>query len=135
MIWHLILNTKQPSVSTCPWCRIYFDSVCHMSLFPKLIKSLLWHNWYNKLNAVVKWNSSYSKSFCVTYDTWQGSVLSLYLFNICINQLLLDLNTVMWCRHQNRWYTVQLYSLCRWYYLIINTCSTSTKSNWCMCWI
>ena len=53
---------------------------------------LLLYNWYNKLNAVVKWNGSYSKSFCVTRGTRQGSVLSPYLFNICINQLSLDLN-------------------------------------------
>ena len=47
---------------------------------------LLLYNWYNKLNAVVKWNGSYSKSFCVTRGTRQGSVLSSYLFNIFINQ-------------------------------------------------
>ena len=52
---------------------------------------LLLYNWYNKLNAVVKWNGSYSKSFCATHGTWQGSVLSPYLF-FFINQLLLDLN-------------------------------------------
>ena len=50
------------------------------------------YNWYNKLNAVVKWNGSYSKSFCVTHGERQGSVLSPYLFNIYINQPLLDLN-------------------------------------------
>ena len=74
-----------------------FDSICHVSLFLKLIhvlpihERLVLYNWY-KLNAVVKWNGSYSKSFCVTGGTRQGSVLSPYLFNISINQLLLDLN-------------------------------------------
>ena len=68
-----------------------------MSLFLKLIQVLpvhewlLLYNWYNKLNAVVKWNGSYSKSFCVTRGTRQGGVLSLYLLNIFINKLLLDL--------------------------------------------
>ena len=75
-----------------------FDSICHVSLFLKLIhvlpvhEWLLLYNWYNKLNAVVKWNGSYSKSFCVTRGTRQGSVLSPDLFNIFINQLLPDLN-------------------------------------------
>ena len=69
-----------------------------MSLFLKLIQVLPVHgwlvlyNWYNKLNAVVKWNGSYSKPFDVTRGTRQGSVLSSYLLNIFINQLLLDLN-------------------------------------------
>ena len=69
-----------------------------MSLFLKVIhvlpvhEWLLLYNWYNKLNAVVKWNGSYSKSFCVIRGTRQGSVLSPYLFNSFINQLLLDMN-------------------------------------------
>ena len=78
--------------------EIFFDSICHRSLFLKLIhvlpvhEWLLLYNWYDKLNAVVKWNGSYSKPFDVTRGTRQGSVLSPYLFNIFINQLLLDLN-------------------------------------------
>ena len=50
------------------------------------------YNWYNKLNVVVKWNGSNSKPFDETRGTRQGSVLSPYLFNIFINQLLFDLN-------------------------------------------
>ena len=46
----------------------------------------------SQMNAVVKWNGSCSNLFCVTRGTRQGSVLSPYLFNIFINQLLLDLN-------------------------------------------
>ena len=79
-----------------------FDSTCHVSLFLKLIHVLPvqeWlsgycykYDWYNKLNAVVKWNGSYSKSCCVTRGTQQRCVLSTYRFNIFINQLLLDLN-------------------------------------------
>ena len=44
-----------------------FDSICHVSLFLKLIyvlptyQWLLLYNWYRKLNAVVKWNGCYSK--------------------------------------------------------------------------
>ena len=75
-----------------------FDSICHVSLFLKLIdvlptyQWLLLYIWYRKLNAVVKWNGCYSKMFDITRGTRQGSKLSPYLFNIFINQLLLDLN-------------------------------------------
>ena len=40
----------------------------------------------------MKWNGCYSKTFDITRGTRQGSKLSPYLFNIFINQLLLDLN-------------------------------------------
>ena len=40
----------------------------------------------------MKWNGCYSKRFDITRGTRQGSKLSPYLFNIFINQLLLDLN-------------------------------------------
>ena len=76
MILHIILNLK-----TALDAEKCFDSIGHVSLFLKLINVLpihewlLLYNWYNKLNAVVKWNGSYSKSFCVTRGTRQGSVL------------------------------------------------------------
>ena len=69
-----------------------------MSLFLKLIdvlhtyQWLLLYNWYRKLNAVVKWNGCYSKTFDITCGNGQGSKLSPYLFHIFVNQLLLDLN-------------------------------------------
>ena len=75
-----------------------FDSICHVSLFLNLIhvfpihEWLLLYNWYNKLNVEIKWIGSYSKSFCVTRGTRQGSFLSPYLFNSFINQLLLNVN-------------------------------------------
>ena len=84
---------SQNNVRRRPSCRTIFDSICHVSLFLKLIhvlhahEWLLLYNWYNKLNAVVRWNGSYSKSFCVTRGTRQGSVFSPYLFNIFINKL------------------------------------------------
>ena len=74
---------------------VVYNSIGHVSLFLKLIhvlpvyEWLLLYKWHNKLNAVVKWNGSYSKPFFVTRGTRQGSVLSLYLFNIFINQLLI----------------------------------------------
>ena len=40
----------------------------------------------------MKWNGCYSTTFNITRGTRHGSKLSPYLFNIFINQLLLDLN-------------------------------------------
>ncbi len=74
-----------------------FDSVCHVSLFVKLIDVLpqyQWlylYNWYRNLKGVVKWNGSFSNVFDVTRGTRQGSVLSPYLFNIFLNDLLIQL--------------------------------------------
>ena len=74
-----------------------FDSICHVSLFLKLIDVLpayqwiLLYNWYKRLEAVVKWEGSYSGTFAVGRGTRQGSIISPYLFNIFINLLLLDL--------------------------------------------
>ena len=76
-----------------------FDYICHVSLFLKLYYVLPVHewlplyNWYNKLNAVVKLNGSYSKSFCVTRGARQGSNLSTYLFKIIISKLFKTINT------------------------------------------
>ena len=70
-----------------------------MSLFLKLIDVLpvhhwlLLYNWYSKLNGIVKWNGTRGDSFNITRGTRQGSIISPYLFNIFINQLLYDLQS------------------------------------------
>ncbi len=49
-----------------------FDSVCHFSLFVKLIGVLpdihwlLLYNWYRQLNVVVKWRGCFSGAFTVS---------------------------------------------------------------------
>ena len=69
-----------------------FDSICHVSLFLKRIDVLpvnhwlLLYNWYSKLNGIVKWNGTRGDSLNITRGTRQESIISPYLFNICINQ-------------------------------------------------
>ena len=75
------------------------DSICHVSLFLKLIhvlpvhEWLLLYNWYDKLNAVVKWNGSYSKPFDVTRGTRQGSVLSPYFICDCTYEYVCNVSS------------------------------------------
>ena len=79
MFWFYMSRVTVSKVNSCFTCTW-------------VVKYYILHNLYNKLNAIVKWNGSYSKSFCVTRGIRQGSVPSPYLFNNFINQLLLDLN-------------------------------------------
>ena len=46
------------------------------------------------MRSVVRWNNEYSHYFSITRGTKQGSILSPTLFNIFINDLLLELNNV-----------------------------------------
>lgn len=75
-----------------------FDSIDHISLFYKLKPILninhwvLLHTWYGKLRSTVRWNSCLSPHFAISRGTRQGSLLSPHLFNIFINDLLMELN-------------------------------------------
>ena len=75
-----------------------FDSIWHdgllYKLFPKMT-NILWRllfNWYGSLHALVRINGSDSDIFRVTRGTRQGSVLSPYIFNIFIDDLLRELD-------------------------------------------
>ena len=47
-------------------------------------------DWYSKLESVVKWNSVFSKPYSVSCGVCQGGILSPFLFNLYINDLLKD---------------------------------------------
>ena len=75
-----------------------FVSVWHTALFYKLHCKIppehwvLLYQWYNGLVSTVKWNNTYSRFFRVTKGTWQGSILSPHLFNIFLDDILMDLS-------------------------------------------
>jgi len=75
-----------------------FDRVNHFTLFSKLIECNVPPcfinviiDWYSKLESVVKWNSVFSKPYNVSCGVRQGGILSPFLFNLYINDLLKDL--------------------------------------------
>ena len=77
-----------------------FDCINHEKLFAKLyecgapqcfISVLL--NWYSKLTSCVRWNGILSGVFRVSCGVPQGGILSPFLFNIYVDDLLYLLNS------------------------------------------
>ena len=75
-----------------------FDTVHHDTLMSKLLQAgipcwitNLLSNWYSKLHVAVRWNGCLSHFFQVSSGVRQGSILSPALFNMYINQLIVDL--------------------------------------------
>lgn len=76
-----------------------FDRVNHKKLFSKLldrgipgdiVKLLMY--WYSEQLFVVRWGNTFSDCFKVSNGVRQGGVLSPYLYNVYIDELLLVLN-------------------------------------------
>ena len=74
-----------------------FDTIWHDGLFYKLMGTLprshwlFLYQWYKCMTCIVKWKGSYSQPFRVYRGTKQGSIISPTLFNIFINDLLVEL--------------------------------------------
>ena len=75
-----------------------FDTIWHKGLFYKLYGKIpndhwvLLYKWYSNLKATVKWKGKTSQFFDITKGTRQGSILSPYIFNIFIDDLLQELD-------------------------------------------
>jgi hypothetical protein len=76
-----------------------FDRVNHFGLLAKLGKKglgkemlLLLHSWLNSLKFSVRWNSFVSRPFVAQSGILQGSLISPKLFNVYINDMLVELN-------------------------------------------
>ena len=76
-----------------------FDTIWHEGLFYKLLDILprsYWlflYKWYKSMECIVRWDGSSSQPFKVYRGTRQGSILSPSLFNVFINDLLIELSS------------------------------------------
>ena len=77
-----------------------FDRISHAKLFNKLVARnapcclidfLI--DWYSKLYSCVRWNSTLSKYFVVKLGVRQGGILSPFLFNVYVDDLLHNLES------------------------------------------
>jgi len=96
----VIINTKNSHAYMCSLdAEKCFNSICHKSLFYKLTGVLpinhwlVLYNWYQSLNAKVRWKGQLSKTLTITGGICQGCILSPILFNVFINEMLLQLQS------------------------------------------
>jgi retron-type reverse transcriptase len=75
-----------------------FDRIDHFTLLDKLISRRLpvcfikvISCWYSKLFSSVRWNSVYSDEFKVVSGVRQGGILSPILFNVYVDDMIVNL--------------------------------------------
>ena len=77
-----------------------FDRISHAKLFNKLVARNascclidILVDWYSKLYSCVRWNSTLSEYFVVKLGVRQGGILSPFLFNVYVDDLLHNLES------------------------------------------
>ena len=88
------MNNKDTPVYICSLdAQKCFDSIWHDGLFHKLtgkIPDLHWiflYKWYRSSKAQARWTGELSSQFNISKGMQQGSMLSLRLFSVFINDL------------------------------------------------
>ena len=95
-----------------------FDRISHVKLFRKLIKRHVPScligvlcNWYSKLHSCVRWNGTLSAYFIVRCGVRQGGVLSPFLFNIYVDDLIAELEASdIGCHVANQYFGCIMYA-------------------------
>lgn len=95
-----------------------FDRVNHIVLINKLIERnvplcfiKVLKNWYERLTAAVRWNGTLSFKFNIKCGVRQGSILSPLLFNIYVDDLIVQLsNSNLGCFIGNKFFGCIMYA-------------------------
>jgi hypothetical protein len=95
-----------------------FDRISYSKLFRKLIDKgiptylvRILYYWYFKQTVCVRWNRTISEKFYVSNGVRQGGILSPLLFNVYMNNLSFQLNSLpIGCVLQNRILNNRMYA-------------------------
>jgi exonuclease III len=95
-----------------------FDKVNHVAIYLKLMDRKIPRNiivllskWYNKIFAIVKWNSCFSSPVRLSAGVRQGGVLSPFLFAILVDDILVKLRlSGLGCRVRGQVFNAIMYA-------------------------